>query len=292
MDCGDRWPEKGFDFGPRKANEASWARLDVGLERLLSFRGNSMALGLSTRHQPYLPGFLEPSFEEVRSFWLDKLQRGLDAGADGISVRIAHHVGCVDWLSYAYAEPVIEEFHRRAGRAPEPKNEDYTLIRRIRGDFYTDFVREASARAHRARKKFHHHLENRMLVPPDYDCYSQIHWDWRTWIEERLVDEVDLKYIGPDHPDCYREIVPLARRHGIKVNYISPEPEPRSQPRSIRDSPLVLQRAKSAGLNGINLYELWLYRRMTDRGHPMTRGSGEAIIREMRAMLDGMELGG
>ena len=35
------------------------------------------------------------------------------------------------------------------------------------------------------------------------------------------------------------------------------------------------------GLNGVNLYEMWLYRRMTDRGYPMTRGSGEAIIRSM-----------
>lgn len=289
VDCREQAPDGGFDFGPRKANEASWARLDVGLERMSSVRGTSLAIGLSTRQETYVPGFLEPSFPEVREFWLGKLRRGIDAGADGISIRIAHHVGCVDWLSYMYAEPVLEEFRSRAGRDPEPRNEDYTLIRRIRGDFYTELVREASRMAHDAGRKFQHHLENRMLVPPEYDCYSQIHWDWRTWIREGLVDEVDLKYIGAEHPDCYREILPFARQHGVKVNAICADPDPRSKPRSIHEGPLFLRRAREAGLNGINLYELWIYRRMTDRGHPMTRGSGEAIIREMRAHLDEME---
>ena len=44
--------------------------------------------------------------------------------------------------------------------------------------------------------------------------------------------------------------------------------------------------AMSCGLDGMNLYELWLYRRMTDGGYPMTRGSGEAIIRALRRHLD------
>jgi hypothetical protein len=284
-DIRQRIPETGFDFGPRRHNEASWARMDTGIERLVVVRGDSMALGFSVKQETYLRGFPEPSFPEVREFWLQRLRRGIEADADGISIRIAHHVGCVDWLSYAYAEPLIEEFRRRTGRDPEPEPEDYALVRMIRGDFYTEFVRQASSMARSSGKLFAHHIENRMLVPPTYDCYCQIHWDWRTWICEGLVDEVDLKYIGPDHPDCYREIVPLARRHGVKVNYICADPDPRGRPRSIHEGPLILQRAMKAGLNGINLYELWLYRRMTDRGCPMTRGSGEAVIREMRACL-------
>jgi hypothetical protein len=234
----------------------------------------------------HLPGFLEPCFPQVRAFWLDKMRRGLRAGADAVSVRIAHHVGCVDWLAHAYADPALEAFRERTGREPEPSSRDAALLRRIRGDAYTRFVREASAMAREAGRSFIHHVENRMLMPPELDCYCQIHWDWRTWIREGLVDEVDLKYIGPDHPDCYEEIVPLARRHGVRVNWISADPEPRSKPRSIRESPLLVDRARAAGLDGINLYELWLYRRMTDRGVPMTRGSGEAIIREMRRRID------
>lgn len=287
LTTGSMIPENGFDFGPAKSNEASWSRLDVGVERLARVQGPEIAIGLTVRQDPYLPGFLEPAHEEVRSFWLECLRRGLDADADGISIRIAHHNGCVDWLSYMYAEPVLEEFRRRTGREPEPRNDDYTLIRRIRGEFYTELLRAASAMARAAGKKFIHHIENRMLAPPEQDCYSQIYWDWRTWIKEGIVDEVDLKYIGPDHPDCYREILPLARQHGIKVNQITASPEPRTKPRSIYECRSFLERARQVGLNGINLYELWIYRRMTDRALPMTRGSGEAIIRQMRAQLDG-----
>jgi len=286
LDVRGRMPDNGFDFGPRKTNEASWTRSDVGVDRILVHRGESLAIGISRVQQMRLPGFLEPCFPEVRKFWLDQLRRGIDAGADGISIRIAHHVGCVDWLSYMYAEPVLEEFRRRTGREPEPVNEDYTLIRRIRGEAYTQLVRDASTMARRAGRRFQHHIENRMLVPVEYDCYSQIHWDWQTWIRERLVDEVDLKYIGADHSACWSEILPLARKHGVKVNWISADPEPRSRPRSVDESPWLIDRAAAVGLDGINLYELWLYRRMTDRGYPMTRGSGEAIIRHMRKRID------
>jgi len=241
---------------------------------------------VSLEQAEYLPGFLDCSHAAAQDFFLAKLRRGLRAGADGISLRLAHHVGCVDWLSYMWAEPVLAEFRRQTGRDPEPCNEDYTRGRTIRGAFYTQFLRRASAMARKAGKTFIHHLENRMLAPADADCYCQIYWDWRQWMREGLVDEIDLKYIGPDHSACTEEILPLAKRLGIRVNWISAEGEPRSRPRSLNESELLVERARAAGLDGINLYELWLYRRMTTHGHPVTRGGGEAIVRKMRAACD------
>ncbi|MHC4887604.1 MAG: DOMON domain-containing protein, partial [Planctomycetota bacterium] len=166
-------PKWGFDFGPRTSNSPSWARADAGIDSPLWLQGSTLALGMS-REQPFhMPGFQEVAFPEVREFWLSYLKRGIDAGADGVSIRLAHHVGCVDWLAYMYAEPVLEAFRSEFGREPEPCNEDYTRIRIIRGRFYTEFVREASAMARRAGKKFMHHIENRMLVPPQFDTYCQ-----------------------------------------------------------------------------------------------------------------------
>lgn len=264
----------------------SWARMDTGCDRVVFRRGLSVALGLSREIALHLPGFLEPSFPEVRAFWMDKLMRGIRAGADRVCIRIAHHVDCVDWLAYAFADPVIQAFKKETGRMPGMNASDCALIRRIRGAFYTQFVREASLAVRKARELFIHHVENRMLATAEHDTYCQIEWDWRTWIREGLLDEIDLKYIGPDHPDCYREIMPLARQHGVKVNWITAAPEPRSKPRSIHESPRLLERAFGTGLDGMNLYELWLYRRMTNRGHPMTRGSGEAILLELKAAQD------
>ena len=185
-----------------------------------------------------------------------------------------------------FAEPVLEAFREQQGREPEPTGDDFGLIRKIRGEFYTQFLREAKAMTAASGKKLALHIENRMLVPAELDCYTQIHWDWRTWLNEKLCDEIDLKYIGPDHPDLYLEIMPLAKKNGIKVNWISAEPEPRSKPRSINESVIFTERALTAGLDGINLYELWLYRRMTQFGTPMTRGSGQAIIQKIKKTID------
>ncbi|MDA1143015.1 MAG: hypothetical protein O3B01_31025 [Planctomycetota bacterium] len=282
-DDGSWWRDAGGS-----GHQASWARMDTNADQISTIRAKQIALEFDLNPPLHMDGILEPAFPEVRSFWLEYLKRGLDAGADGVGLRIAHHTRCYDWLGYMFAEPVLAEFRNQFGRAPEPIAEDFTRIRRIRGAFYTQFLREAKAMAEGAGKKLILHVENRMIVPAEGDCYTQIFWDWRTWVKEGLADEIDLKYLGPNQQAAYREIVPLARKHGIKVNWVSADPEPRGHPRSIHEAPLIARRAAEAGLDGINLYELWLYRRMTQTGYPMTRGSGEAIIRKIRACLDGL----
>lgn len=286
LDPRDSMPGAGFDLVGRTANAPSWGRSDTGMDRIVRLDGPEGAIGFSRRPDTHLPAMFEPMFPEVRDYFLGRLRRGIEAGADGVSVRIAHHVGCDDWLSFMFAEPVLKAFRERIGRDPEPCNGDFTRIRRLRGEAYTGFLREASKMARAAGKKFTHHLENRMLAPPEYDTYLQIHWDWETWIREGLLDEVDLKYIGPDHRDCRERIVPLCREHGVKVNWITPDPEPRWKGRSIHEAPLLIDRARKGGMDGINLYELWLYHRMTDRGTPMARGCGEAIIRGMNKRIE------
>jgi hypothetical protein len=280
-DDGSWWQNAG---GP--GHEASWARMDTNADQLSTIKAKQIALEFDLKPPSHMDGILEPAFPEVRSYWLDYLRRGLDAGADGVGLRIAHHTRCYDWLDYMFADPVLAEFRNQFGRDPEPIVDDFTRIRGIRGDFYTQFLREAKAMVDGAGKKLILHVENRMIVPAEADCYTQIFWDWRTWIQEGLADEIDLKYLGPNQQAAYREVVPLARKHGIKVNWISAHPEPRGHPRSIHEAPRIAQQAAAAGLDGINLYELWLYRRMTPSGYPMTRGSGEAIIRKIRDRLD------
>jgi hypothetical protein len=279
-------PEDGFALGAQRVNEAAWGRCDTGIEQVLSARGPAFAIGLTACREARMPGFVEPSYPDVQEHWLACLRRGVDAGADAVSMRIAHHVGSADWLSFMYAEPVLQAFRDQFGRAPEPSTDDYTRIRRIRGDAYTAFVRAASDVAHSAGIRLIHHLENRMLVPVTMDTYCQIEWQWQRWITEGLVDEIDLKYIGPDNPAYWQQIVPLCRRHDVKINWILADPEPRSKPRSIYEGRSFVRRARAGALHGINLYELWLYRRMTSRGTPMTRGSAAAILTEMQDELN------
>lgn len=65
-------------------------------------------------------------------------------GIPGVNPRmLCHHNGCSEWLRYAFAVPVRAEFRRRYQREVERVEEDYEKVRRIRGECFTGFLREA-----------------------------------------------------------------------------------------------------------------------------------------------------
>jgi len=275
----------GFEFD-RVGTGGGWSNSSEWIE-IRSLLAPGSVLGIAAGQDEYLVGMLEPGFPEVRRYWLENhVQRAIDMGADGLDVRIAHHHNCGEWLSYAFAEPVLEEFQRRFGRMPDAKAEDYTAVRRIRGEFHTAFLREAKALLSAAGLKLEAHAEARMAVPPECDIYTQIHWDCATWIDEGIVDGVNLKYLAPFSPFVQHEIMPRARKRGIPVHVISHCGEPRGGPRAPELTADLYDATRIAGLNGVNLYEAWLYLRTTPRGESVVRGSSAGIF---EALLDRVE---
>jgi hypothetical protein len=277
------WQTSGFAF-ELDTHAAVWSDQDEYCVQRRELRAGSV-LGLRFGHEPYLAGMLDPGHADVRQFWIDTwIQRAIDAGADGVDIRIAHHHLCTDWPAYAYAEPVLLAFQERMGRAPEAA--DHTLIQQIRGDFHTQFLREAKAALSAAGKKLEAHVEARMKPKPEHRAYTGIYWDVATWIEEGILDGINLKYVCPVNPWLQREILPKARKAGIPVHAISAIGDPRSQPRTAEWAVEWLRMCRAGGLHALNLYELWVYLRTTPRGEWFPRGSSRAIFTALKEVLD------
>lgn len=137
----------------------------------------------------YLLGVPHPIYPEVRENWLDMVRYCLDRGVDGINFRHANHTQSPEYWEYGFNEPVIEA----AGG-----NTDYPTIRRINGEAYTQFLREAQALIKSRDKSITIHLNTQMLLPDDRP--TALNWippniletHWETWVHE-IADDLELR---------------------------------------------------------------------------------------------------
>ena len=271
---------QGFLFGKEAAGWGNASEVILG-----KVNWKEGFLGLMFRQARNLPTVLEPSFEGTRSIWLSRLKRILDAGADGVDVRIlCHHNGCPEWLKFAFAEPVRLAFLQRHGREVEPVEADYESVRRIRGEFFTQFLREARALTRKHGKKLAVHIETRIDVPPCYDSTMQIFWDWPTWLNEGLMDEITLKYWTCHSTFVHENILPLARKKGIPVHVESQIVDPRGDVRALEKIERVIRDNRLAGMDGTILYEAWTFLMPNPTGTPTRRGLAEALVRKAAEM--------
>jgi hypothetical protein len=255
---------------PRLAEEYAWK---TGV--------NGLRFGLPDR----LPTLLEPAYEASRRAWLDAVARILATEADGVDIRtLCHHNGVMDYLTYAFAEPVRETFRTRYGREVSASTEDMERVRRLRGDFYTDFLRGAKALAARRGKKLIAHLECGIEVPPSCDQRMQIHLDWETWMKEGILDEVSLKWWFPQNPFIHERVLPLARRLSIPVHICDRNSSLFHTPRAIERAEALIRDAAAAGFSGYFFYEACDFKYRNAENRPMFRHHmGEALRRAAEA---------
>ncbi len=140
----------------------------------------------------YLPGALCETEPDVRRFWLSCIEEMLDAGVDGIDFRVENHGTHTEYPEeYGFNTVVLEECRRR-GRT------DQRTISEVRGQAYTQFLREAKRRIASRKKQMRVNLNidwfrpdpppNRRLAYP-----ANIEFDWRRWVDEGLMDEGILR---------------------------------------------------------------------------------------------------
>ena len=246
-----------------------------------------MWLALRIGSPLHAPAMFDPGWPEVRQWWCRRwVRRAIDAGADGVDIRIAHHIGLDDFSEYMFAEPLLAEFRRRTGREPRPDGDDLQAMRRIRGEMHTAFIREAGELLRAAGRKIEHHVEARMAVGPAGDCYTGIHWDVAGWIEQGLLDAVNLKYLGPFNPWVHREVLPRARAAGLGVHVIHAGVDPRVHPRSAEAHRQMLEMVHAADLDALNLYEAWVFLRHLPPDTCLFRGGARSVLDGLRRGLD------
>ena len=177
-------------------------------------------LGITVGTEPYLAGAMSPFYSEVRTWWLELVDQCLAADVDGIDFRIANHNFALDWSVYGFEQPVVRAFEARHGVNILKESFDREAWRRLRGEPYTDFLRQASARLRQAGRKVSAHV-NTYMVPPRVETTMNLHWDWPNWIREGLLDEITVKRWRMDAltNGIAPRIVAEARRASLPVNY-------------------------------------------------------------------------
>ena len=146
----------------------------------------------------YLPSAPCEVYPEVRRLWSGWVGRLLDAGVDGIDLRLSAHGSLTDEPNeYGFNEPVIDQLQERYG-GDVGKQDDLSLLSKIRGGDYTAFVRETSQQVRQAGKKMqvHAHAEAFRPMPNQGQVMgfsANIHYDWEGWLEEGLLDGMTLR---------------------------------------------------------------------------------------------------
>ena len=157
------------------------------------------AVAFAKGRNEYVPSTPCEMYPEMRKAWDGWVGFILDAGVDGIDIRISSHGNIVDDpFDYGYNEPVVEAFRTRHGREPTASGEDRRLIAEIRGEYYTDYLRGMSRRVRAAGRKLQFHLHTEAFRPdPGHGRImgfpANLHFDWKTWLAEGLFDGATLR---------------------------------------------------------------------------------------------------
>lgn len=195
--------------GMRRLHDAGWENLTLEQGTELVVRRGKDRRRLGAMH---------PIYPEVRQDWLSHLRDCLDRGVDGINIRTASHNKVYEPRAFGFDPPVVE-------RMQTPGN--HGEVRRINGDAYTQFLREAAELAHGEGKDIGVHVHGLMLRHDDRAANNSMvpfnfEWQWETWLKE-IVDYVEYRGAFFFRPENQRYVADrigfVAREAGIPFVY-------------------------------------------------------------------------
>lgn len=127
---------------------------------------------------PRLSAMLNPVYPEAREHWMEAVRFCLDRGADAINIRSSKHGLLQENWAYGYNPPVMEALGGEV---------DTSRARRVIGDAFTLFLREARELVHGRGRKLGVHLMTNFLRPRDESCDNPLEYmdsQWQTWVSE------------------------------------------------------------------------------------------------------------
>ncbi len=114
----------------------------------------------------------------MREHWLKAVRFGIERGADAVDIRASHHGRLQENWAYGFNEPVLEALGGEV---------DLAGARRVIGDAYTQFLRNARELLHAHDKQIGVHLLTNYLRPRDEPTDIVIEGmdhQWQTWVAE------------------------------------------------------------------------------------------------------------
>lgn len=212
-------------------------------------------LAIARGKEPGPIAALSPSFPRTREWWLSWVRDALDAGADGVEARVRAHNYNLDWACFGFEPPVVHEFRRRYGVDLLATDDfDREAWRRLRGEGYTQFLREASTLVRSRGKVFGIHVSPTLDMDPAIGAAMDIHWDWRTWLAEGLADRVTAKEVWPG-TRLAQELLAYTRTHATPVIFSPYGLTLWSRPGGERTVSEWIRLAREQGFDGYQFYE-------------------------------------
>ncbi len=171
-----------FDYG--------WGRSVVRLDES-NLTGHHGLIAFARGKNAYLPAALCETEPAVRAYWLHCVDEMLAAGVDGIDIREENHSTHTDQPEdYGYNPAVLQRCR--------PGYDTRAEMMLVRGDAYTEFLRQVKRRTKARGKVLRYHLNMdyfRPDPPPDRaPAYpANLTFDWQRWLDEGLLDAAVLR---------------------------------------------------------------------------------------------------
>lgn len=254
---GGRFEEDGFFFDSFTYGIPSGVLCGEALDHVpIALDNDKGVIGLAVGKNKIVPGVMCPSEPKARKFWLDIIREALAAGVDGVDLRQMSHNNIIEWTQYGFNPPVVREFKRRYGVDVRREEFDPQAWRKLRGEYYTQFLEDAGNLIRAHRKKVQIHIEDIMEGTPDASTLREIHWDWETWLERGLADEVTMKALNIHTFRSHfgREVIRRCREKNIPVHFC--HFIHRWGILGLKDwKDYLARQARNSGITGFNLYE-------------------------------------
>ena len=233
---------------------------------------------------PFRPAYLSPSFDEVRQWWLSWVRDVLDAGADGVELRVRAHHSLFAWAEYGFESPVVQAFKERHGVDLLTADDfDRAALRRLRGEAYTEFYRQARALVNAYGKRLGMHASVTMDMDPEEGAAAEIHWDWPRWLDEGLADSITFKEVRPG-TRLAQKILSHIRDRNVEAIFCPYANNRWTTPGGERLVADWIRSAREAGFDGYQYYECCSVVRATPDGKIVMDRPGlrEVFQREFR----------
>ena len=184
---------------------------------------------------------------------MDSIDYYIRAGVDGVDIRDLVHARTFDWDVFGFNPPLVEAFKKKHGI--DILNEPFERkdLRRLRGEYYTEFLRRARQRLKTAGKQMHLHVGSRMKSP-EWHTELDVYQDWESWLRAGLADEITLKMSWLTGEVAAKSFN-VAHELGLPINYCPYINRVPQNPNAKAIINYYAQQALDIGMDGFVIYE-------------------------------------
>ena len=263
--------------------------------------GRDGYIAFSTCPIEYL-GSLHPAYPEVMKLWQKIVLDLSSTGCDGVDIRFGDHASWTIYgEEYGFNAPVVAEYKRRYGVDPEKEPYDRALWRQLNGEYLTNFMRWCSKTLHAKHQQLHAHISLTM-VDRDFwrrnDAPANFKYEWKKWMQEKIVDGVNLKYMpfpwdGKNSSGLQyaKAIIELGKKYGVETNieartfwWVQPtdSTSPPFSDEQYNNTLGLFRKLYASGVDALNFYEVSDYFRIDGFGKPSYAEKFRRLLEETR----------